>query len=103
MPKLITTHTRIKDLGKPRIVVIGGGFGGLEVVKALKGLNAQVVLFDKFNHHTFQPLLYQVATSGLETSSIVAPFRKLFSKRNDFYFRLGEVTSVDTATNCIST
>jgi len=94
MPKLITTRTRIADLGKPRIVVIGGGFGGLEVVKGLAGQKAQVVLFDKFNHHTFQPLLYQVATSGLETSSIVAPFRKLFSKQQDFYFRLGEVTTI---------
>src|ERR1700712_225884 len=103
MPKLITTQTRIKDLGKPRIVVVGGGFGGLEVVKALRGLNAQVVLFDKFNHHTFQPLLYQVATSGLETSSIVAPFRKLFAKQDDFYFRLGEVVSVNTETKCIIT
>src|ERR1700712_4134167 len=100
MPKLITTHTRIKDLGKPRIVIIGGGFGGLEVVKSLKGLNAQVVLFDKFNHHTFQPLLYQVATSGLETSAIVAPFRKLFASQSDFYFRLGEVLSVNTVEKC---
>jgi NADH dehydrogenase len=103
MPKLITTHTRIADLGKPRVIVIGGGFGGLEVVKSLKGLNVQVVLFDKFNHHLFQPLLYQVATSGLETSSIVAPFRKLFSKQKDFYFRLGEVISVNTEKNSIST
>ena len=103
MPKLITTQTRIADLGKPRVIVIGGGFGGLEVVKSLKGLNVQVVLFDKFNHHLFQPLLYQVATSGLETSSIVAPFRKLFSKQKDFYFRLGEVISVNTEKNSIST
>src|SRR5277367_1958562 len=94
MPKLITTRTRIADLGKPRIVVIGGGFGGLEVIKGLAGHKAQIVLFDKFNHHTFQPLLYQVATSGLETGSIVAPFRKLFSRQQDFYFRLGEVTNI---------
>jgi NADH dehydrogenase len=71
MPKLITTRTRIADLGKPRIIIIGGGFGGIEVIKGLKGSKAQVVLFDKRNHHTFQPLLYQVATSGLETNSIV--------------------------------
>jgi NADH dehydrogenase len=103
MPKLITTRTRIADLGKPRIVVVGGGFGGLEVVKALARKKSQVVLFDKFNYHTFQPLLYQVATSGLETSAIVAPFRKLFSKQNDFYFRLGEVTSVTPEENCIET
>ena len=103
MPKLITTRTRIADLGKPRIIIIGGGFGGIEVVKALRGFKAQVVLFDKYNHHLFQPLLYQVATSGLETSSIVAPFRKMFGSQNDFYFRLGEVKKIDPAKNSIET
>ncbi len=103
MPKLITTRTRIADLGKPRIVVIGGGFGGLEVVKSLKGHHVQVVLFDKSNHHTFQPLLYQVATSGLETNSIVAPFRKLFGNQADFYFRLGEVKNIKPEENYIET
>ena len=103
MPKLITTHTRIADLGMPRIIVIGGGFGGLEVIKGLKGLKAQVVLFDKYNHHTFQPLLYQVATSGLETNSIVAPFRKFFSNQGDFYFRLAEVINVKPEENYIET
>jgi len=103
MPKLITTHTRIADLGKPRIIVIGGGFGGLEVVKGLQGLKAQVVLFDKYNHHTFQPLLYQVATSGLETNAIVAPFRRLFGTQQDFYFRLGEVKRIRPEENYIET
>jgi NADH dehydrogenase len=101
MPKLITTRTRIADLGKPRIIIIGGGFGGLEVAKGLKGLKAQVVLFDKNNYHTFQPLLYQVASSGLETSSIVFPFRKRFVKQNDFYFRLAEVISIIPEENCV--
>jgi NADH:ubiquinone reductase (H+-translocating) len=103
MPKLITTRTRIADLGKPRIIVIGGGFGGLEVIKGLKGTHSQVVLFDKSNHHTFQPLLYQVATSGLETNSIVAPFRKLFGNQSDFYFRLGEVKNIKPEENYIET
>ncbi|HEY9006463.1 NAD(P)/FAD-dependent oxidoreductase [Ohtaekwangia sp.] len=103
MPKLITTHTRIADLGKPRIIVIGGGFGGLEVVKGLKGFKAQTVLFDKYNHHCFQPLLYQVATSGLESSSIVFPFRKRFGPQKDFYFRLGEVNRITPEENCIET
>lgn len=103
MPKLITTQTRIADLGKPRVIVIGGGFGGLEVVKGLRGTKTQTVLFDKYNHHCFQPLLYQVATSALETSSIVFPFRKRFSNRNDFYFRLGEVTAVKPEESCIET
>jgi len=103
MPKLITTRTRIADLGKPRILVIGGGFGGLEVIKGLQGLKAQVVLFDKFNHHTFQPLLYQVATSGLETNSIVSPFRRVFSNHADFFFRLGEVKKITPEENYIET
>jgi NADH dehydrogenase len=103
MPKLITTHTRNADLGKPRIIVIGGGFGGLEVAKGFDGFKAEVVLFDKNNHHTFQPLLYQVATSGLETSSIVFPFRKRFAKQDDFYFRMGEVISIQPESNCIET
>jgi NADH dehydrogenase len=103
MPKLITTRTRIADLDKPRIIVIGGGFGGLEVAKGLSGLKAQVVLFDKNNHHTFQPLLYQVATSGLETSSIVFPFRKRFANQDDFYFRMGDVISINAKECCIQT
>lgn len=103
MSKLITTRTRIADLGKPRIVVIGGGFGGLEVIKRLSGFKAQTVLFDKTNHHCFQPLLYQVATSGLETSSIVMPFRKRFNRQKDFYFRLGEVTAIKPEENYIET
>ena len=103
MQKLITTRTRIADLGKPRIVVVGGGFGGLEVAKGLNGLKAQTVLIDKYNHHCFQPLLYQVATSGLETNSIVFPFRKRFANQNDFYFRLGEVTRIVPEENYIET
>jgi NADH:ubiquinone reductase (H+-translocating) len=102
MPKLITTQTRIADLGKPRVVIIGGGFGGLEVAKGLIS-KTQTVLFDKYNHHTFQPLLYQVATSALETSSIVFPFRKRFAHAQDFYFRLGEVTKIQPGNNCIET
>lgn len=103
MSKILTTHAKIADVGKPRIVVTGGGFGGLELVKSLKNTGVQVVLFDKNNHHTFQPLLYQVATSGLETSSIVAPFRKLFSSHKDFYFRMAEVKCINPGTNTIET
>ncbi|MEQ8474128.1 MAG: NAD(P)/FAD-dependent oxidoreductase [Marinoscillum sp.] len=103
MPKLITSRTRIEDLNKPRIIIIGGGFGGMELIKKLKGSNAQVVLFDKHNHHTFQPLLYQVATSALQTNSIVYPFRKKFNDYQDFYFRLAEVTRVVPDENRIET
>ncbi|HMP98967.1 MAG TPA: FAD-dependent oxidoreductase, partial [Cyclobacteriaceae bacterium] len=103
MPKLIATRTRIADLGKPRIIIIGGGFAGIELARNLSKLKAQVVLFDKYNHHTFQPLLYQVATSGLETSSIIFPFRKRFAKQDDFFFRLGEVNLIKPEENYIET
>jgi NADH:ubiquinone reductase (H+-translocating) len=104
MSRLITTQTRIADNGRPRVVIIGGGFAGLEVAKGLRKSDLQTVLFDKYNHHCFQPLLYQVATSALETSSIVFPFRKHLSRGTDnFFFRLGEVTAIKPETNCIET
>jgi NADH dehydrogenase len=103
MSNTSTARTRIADLGKPRIIIIGGGFGGLEVAKGLKKAKAQVVLFDRYNYHTFQPLLYQVASSGLDTSSIVFPFRKRFAKQPDFFFRMGEVISIKPEENYIET
>ncbi|QHT70946.1 NAD(P)/FAD-dependent oxidoreductase [Rhodocytophaga rosea] len=96
-------QTRIADTGKIRIVIIGGGFGGIELAKSLAGAEVQVVLIDKQNHHTFQPLLYQVSTAGLEADSIVYPFRKIFDKQDNFYFRLAEVQSVDTTTQIVET
>jgi NADH dehydrogenase FAD-containing subunit len=98
MPKLITTRTRIADLGKPRIIVIGGGFEGLDVAKGLEGFKAQIVLFDKYDLHCFQPILNEVATSGLEKSSIVFPFRKRF-KSEDFFFRLSDVMHIKPEEN----
>jgi NADH dehydrogenase len=103
MPKSIVAQTRLADMGEPRIIVIGGGFAGLEVVRNLRLAGAQVVLFDLHNHHTFQPLLYQVATSGLETSAIVFPLRKRFAHRPNFLFRLGEVKHITAADNTIET
>lgn len=79
----------------PRIVIIGGGFGGLELVKSLKNTDFQVVLLDRNNYHTFQPLLYQVATAGLEPDSISFPIRKVFHDYQNFYFRLAVVEKVD--------
>jgi NADH:ubiquinone reductase (H+-translocating) len=77
-----------------RVVIIGGGFGGIELAKTLKNKEIQVVIVDKNNYHTFQPLLYQVATSVLEAESIAYPIRKIFSKSKNIYFRLGEVKEV---------
>jgi NADH:ubiquinone reductase (H+-translocating) len=78
-----------------RVVIVGGGFAGLRLASDLPKKVFQVVLLDKNNFHQFQPLLYQVATAGLEPSSIAFPFRKVFSRRKDFHIRLTEVISVD--------
>lgn len=80
----------------PRIVIIGGGFAGISLAKKLKNKNVQVVLLDKHNYHTFQPLLYQVATGGLEAGSIAYPIRKVVQEYTDFYFRLANVKNIDT-------
>lgn len=80
----------------PRVVIIGGGFAGLALAKKLKNKNVQVVLLDKHNYHTFQPLLYQVATGGLEAGSIAYPIRKVIQEYKDFYFRLTSVKEIDT-------
>jgi NADH dehydrogenase len=81
---------------KPRIVIIGGGFAGIALAKQLKNSSYQVVLLDKHNYHTFQPLLYQVATGGLEAGSIAYPIRKVIQGSDDFYFRLTSVKDIDT-------
>lgn len=94
----------IKTLAnKKRIVIAGGGFAGLELAQTLCGADVQVVLIDKQNFHTFQPLLYQVATAGLDTSSIIYPFRKIFDDQENFYFRMAEVQSVDTEKKVVET
>lgn len=77
-----------------RVVIVGGGFGGLKLANALRNSGMQVVLVDKNNHHQFPPLIYQVASSGLEPSSISFPFRKIFRKRKNFYFRMAEARSI---------
>lgn len=88
---------------KPRVVIIGGGFGGINLCKHLPRGNFQVVLFDKHNYHTFQPLLYQVATAGLQAESIASPLRNQFKMLDDFYFRLFEIVSVDTEQQLVFT
>jgi len=86
----------IPETAQKRIVIIGAGFAGLKLAQKLLGSGYQIVLIDKNNYHQFQPLFYQVATAGIEPSSILFPLRKIFQKQKDVYIRVGEVYSVDT-------
>ncbi|MBT3740949.1 MAG: NAD(P)/FAD-dependent oxidoreductase [Polaribacter sp.] len=87
----------------PRVVIIGGGFAGLAAAKGLEEQELQVILIDKHNYHTFQPLLYQVATGGLEPDSIAFPLRKLFNDVENFYFRLAEVQKINPQKKIVET
>ncbi len=87
----------------PRIVIIGGGFAGVALAKKLSKQEVQVVLLDKNNYHTFQPLLYQVSTGGLEPDSIAYPIRKILKDFPNFYFRLANVEEISTNKNKIKT
>lgn len=93
----------IPDSALPRIVIIGGGFAGIALAKQLKNQAVQTVLLDKHNYHTFQPLLYQVATGGLEAGSIAYPIRKVIQEYDDCYFRLTSVQEIDTKNKQIIT
>jgi NADH dehydrogenase len=94
----------IPETTKPRVVVIGGGFGGLNLVKKLNGKDFQIVMFDKQNYHGFWPLLYQVATAGLEPDAIAEPLRKMFDEEyEDFHFRLVRVLGVDPVAKTVKT
>jgi NADH dehydrogenase len=78
----------------PKVVIIGGGFGGIEVAKRLKNKEVEVLMIDRHNYHTFQPLLYQVATGGLEADSIAFPLRKIFKNQKNFKFRNAEAKEI---------
>lgn len=93
----------IPNTDLPRIVVIGGGFAGISFIKQLKNQKVQIVLFDRHNYHSFQPLLYQASTAGLEPDSIAYPLRKVFRGYSDFHFRMAEVEHINTKENIIST
>ncbi len=93
----------IPRLSYPRIVIIGGGFAGLSLAKKLAGKEAQVVMLDKHNYHTFQPLLYQVSTGGLEPDSIAYPLRKVLKNYPNILFRLAHVEEIDVQAKKIFT
>ena len=84
----------IAKTSQKRIVIVGGGFGGLKLAQELHRSGFQIILIDKNNYHQFPPLIYQVASSGLEPSSISFPFRKLFNGYQDIHFRLAEARQI---------
>lgn len=91
-----TSHIlRVPKTELKRIVIVGGGFAGLNMARGLEKANAQVVLIDRYNFHTFQPLLYQTATSALPSNSVAYPFREMLSDSESFYYCWADVTGVD--------
>ena len=87
----------------PKIIIIGGGFGGIQFSKKLKNQDVEVLMLDKHNYHTFQPLLYQVATGGLEPDSIAFPLRKVFKGQSNFTFRVADAKQIVPAENKVIT
>ncbi|MFM6953612.1 MAG: NAD(P)/FAD-dependent oxidoreductase [Sphingobacteriaceae bacterium] len=93
----------LKRSAHPHILIIGGGFGGIELAKKLKNAPAYITLLDRHNYHTFQPLLYQVATGGLEADSIAFPLRRIFKKQDNLRFRMAEVLAIHTQHKLVHT
>lgn len=96
-------RANIKRNEQRRVVVVGGGLGGLKMVSSLRDTDYQVVLVDKNNYNQFPPLIYQVASAGLEPSNISFPFRRLFQGWKNFFFRMAEVEHIDTEEKAIRT
>lgn len=88
---------------KPRVVIIGGGFGGLELAQNLRDKPVEVLMLDRHNYHTFQPLLYQVATGALEAETIAFPLRRIFQGQENFSFGLADVFKINAEKNSLDT
>lgn len=98
-----TILMKIPNTEKKRLVIVGGGFAGLSLAKKLRRAPLQIVLIDRNNYHTFQPLLYQVSTGGLEPDSIAYPIRKTLKRLRNFHFRWAEVERVDPDSKVVHT
>ncbi|RXM52653.1 MULTISPECIES: NAD(P)/FAD-dependent oxidoreductase [unclassified Chryseobacterium] len=88
---------------REKIIIIGGGFAGLQLAKTLNNKNKKVIVLDRMNHHMFQPLFYQVASGRIEPSNISFPFRKIFQQSRNTQFRMTEVKEIDAANNRVIT
>ena len=103
MSKISIQSKGRKQAARPRVVIVGVGFGGLNAARNLAGQDVDVLMLDKNNYHGFWPLLYQVATAGLEAESIAYPVRAIFHRSRNVRFRMTEVRSIDIATRKITT
>ncbi len=90
-------HGTVESVADPHVVIVGGGFGGLEAAKALRRAKVRVTVVDRRNHHVFQPLLYQVATAALNPANIASPIRRVLRGQENVEVVLGEVESIDVA------
>lgn len=95
--------SHLPSTGLPRVLIVGGGFAGLKLAQSLDSRLFQVVLLDRNNYHQFPPLIYQVASSGLEPSTIAFPFRSAFHRKGNFYFRLATLERIDVAHKRVQT
>src|SRR5947209_1879498 len=98
---ITTIELEIQDTKRPRVVIVGAGFGGLAAAKALADAPVRVTLIDRANHHLFQPLLYQVATAALSPADIAAPIRAVLRKRKNVEVLLAEVTGIDVTNRTV--
>lgn len=87
----------------PRVIIIGAGFGGVEAARKFKDKEVEVLLIDRNNFHTFQPLMYQVATGTLAADAISFPIRKMFKSQMNFHFRMAEVKKIDEKSKIVTT
>lgn len=100
---MLQTNTNLLKSDLPRVLIAGGGFAGLKLAQSLDSRLFQTVLIDQNNYHQFPPLIYQVASSGIEPSSIAFPFRAALRRKRNFYFRLATIERIDTARKCAHT
>src|SRR5258708_26315992 len=101
LPQNIDTNPTQPVAMRPRVVIIGGGFGGLNVARALGNAPVQVTVIDRSNHHLFQPLLYQVATAALSPADISAPIRGILSRQANTNVIFAEATGIDLPEQCV--
>src|SRR3989441_1417237 len=103
LPRQPVADPQPRAAGRPAVLMVGAGFGGLRAARALRKAPVDVVLLDRHNYHLFQPLLYQVATAGLEPEQIAKPVRAILRRQPNFEFRMVEVTGVDFAARRVAT